>query len=357
MARELASLGERTRIDDGGVSWEGDARSIMRANLWLRTASRVLVRVAQFRATEFYELEKRAKKIEWGRFLSPEAGAEFRVTARKSKLYHSDAIAERLSAICSRLSAGGRAERRAPSAENREQLFVVRVVRDVVEISADTSGELLHVRGYRKAVAKAPLRETLAAALLLASDWAGETPLVDPFCGSGTIPIEAALIARHLAPGLARRFAFQDWPFFREREWVALVNDAKTRALASSPVPIRGSDRDAGAVEAAIANAERAGVSTDVSLSRGSISALEPINGPGLVATNPPYGKRTKGRGDVRNLFAQLGTVLRERFQGWGVAMYSPDPRLSGQTELPLEVRFQTSNGGIKVAALAGTVT
>jgi putative N6-adenine-specific DNA methylase len=138
----------------------------MRANLWLRTASRVIVRVAQFRATEFFELEKRAKKIPWDEFLGAGGSAEFRVTARKSKLYHSDAIAERLlAALGSRPSAGSKS--RSPKAESREpraerQLFVVRVVRDEFEISADTSGDLLHMRGYRQAIGKAPLRETLA---------------------------------------------------------------------------------------------------------------------------------------------------------------------------------------------------
>lgn len=355
MAQELTTLGERPRIEDGGVTWQGDARSVMRANLWLRTASRVVVRVAQFRATEFFELERRAKKIPWEQF-APARNAEFHVTARKSKLYHSDAIAERLrSALGPRLSAppARTAESREPKAEN--QLFVVRVFRDEFTISADSSGELLHIRGYRQAVAKAPLRETLAAALLLAAGWTGETPLVDPLCGSGTIPIEGALLARRMAPGQHRRFAFQKWQGFEDTTWQDLVTEANTGALASSPAPILGSDRDAGAIEAASANAARAGV-TDVSFSVRAVSAMTPGDHPGVVATNPPYGKRASKSSDVRNLYAQLGKVLRMRCRGWRLALYSPDGRLTQQIGLPLEEMFSTSNGGIRVSALTGKV-
>jgi len=349
----LTTLGAQPRIENGGVTWEGDARTMMRANLWLRTASRVLVRVAHFRATEFYELEKRAKKIPWEQFLAPGQAAEFRVTARKSKLYHSDAIAERLQgslrsrqteAVSPQLSAVG------------SQLFVVRVVKDLFEISADSSGELLHMRGYRQAVAKAPLRETLAAALLLGSGWAGDTPLVDPFCGSGTIPIEGALIARRIAPGLRRRFAFMDWPTFDASEWRELLGEANAAVLASSPVSILGSDRDAGAIEAARANAERAGVAADVEFSKSVVSAVQPPAAPGLIATNPPYGKRVSEKSDIRNLYAQLGKLLRERCRGWRVVLYSPDSRLAKQIGLPLRELFRTSNGGIKVAAMHGEI-
>lgn len=326
----------------------------MRANLWLRTASRVLVRVAAFRATAFYELERRAKRIEWGAFVPAGGAVDFRVTARKSKLYHSDAIAERL---VNSVSGGSKARAggRRPAAD-RTQLFVVRVLHDEFEISADASGQLLHMRGYRQAVAKAPLRETLAAALLLANDWTGAAPLLDPFCGSGTIPIEAALIARRIAPGLRRPFAFMQWPSFDAAEWRTLVQDAETSALAGSPVPIVGSDRDAGAIESARANAVRAGVAPDIALSARAVSAIETPERPGLVATNPPYGKRVGEGPTVRNLYAQFGKVLRERCPGWHVAFYSPDARLAGQVGVPLEEAFRTSNGGIKVTAMRGRI-
>jgi putative N6-adenine-specific DNA methylase len=346
VARELASLGERTRIEQGGVSWEADARSMMRASVWLRTASRILVRVARFRATEFHELEKRAKKIDWGRHIAPGARAEFRVTTRKSKLYHSDAIAERLVKVLGS----------PPKAQGRQQLFVVRVVRDVVEISADTSGELLHVRGYRQAVAKAPLRETLAAALLLAAEWNPQTALLDPLCGSGTIPIEAALIARRIAPGLGRSFAFQTWPGFDASTFDAIVTEAQSQILPSSSAPIHGSDRDAGAIRAASENAERAGVRDDVALDVKAISAIQRPADRGLLACNPPYGKRIGSAKIIRDLYAQLGNVGRARLRGWSVALFSPSSRLTSQLGLELGELFRTSNGGIRVAALKGEI-
>jgi putative N6-adenine-specific DNA methylase len=362
VARELTALGESPRIDEGGggVTWEGDSRSIMRANLWLRSASRVVVRVATFEATAFYELERRAKKIPWDQFIAGGRGAEFKVTARKSRLYHSDAIAERMmKAVGSR--AKGASRDGVPSttrqSEAEAQLFLVRVVHDEFTVSADTSGDLLHMRGYRQEAGKAPLRETLAAALLLATEWRGDEPLLDPFCGSGTIPIEAALIARRLPPGLRRRFAFMQWPDFDERTWRKLTREAETHALTKAPAPILGSDRDAGAVAASRANAERAGTATDVDFSERALSAIEPPAGPGLVATNPPYGVRVGDSGELRNLYAQLGHVLRQRCARWRVAMFSPEDRLAKQTGLKLREVLRSTNGGIKVSALTGTVS
>jgi putative N6-adenine-specific DNA methylase len=342
VAQELSALGERPRIEEGGVSWQGDTRSMMRANLWLRAASRVVIRIAQFRATAFFELEKSAKRIPWSQFLMPGQAAEFRVTAKKSKLYHSDAIAERLQ------KAVATPQRIAQS----PQLFVVRAFHDEFTISVDTSGELLHMRGYRQAVGKAPLRETLAAALLLAADWDGRTPLLDPFCGSGTIPIEAALIARRMAPGLQRRFAFMEWPNFDAKAWRRLTEESKNAELASSPALILGSDRDAGAVASSRANAERAGVSSDVEFQASAISAIEPPSTPGLIATNPPYGVRVSEGATVRNLYARFGQVLRTRCFGWRATLYCPDPRFAAAIEVPFRELFRTTNGGIKVAAL-----
>jgi putative N6-adenine-specific DNA methylase len=348
VAQELRDLGEQPRIEEGGVEWTGDARSVARANIWLRSASRVLVRVAQFPATAFYELEKRAKKIPWADYITSDATATFRVTARKSRLYHSDAIAERLVAAAAR----GRKSTKQPA---REQLFVVRVARDVVVISADTSGELLHRRGYRQAVAKAPLRETLAAALLLAAEWKGDAPLIDPFCGSGTIPIEGALRAQRTAPGLQRHFDGADMPLLSKEVWQTAFNEARASALASSPVPILGSDRDSGAVEDARANAQRA--RADVQFAVAAISDAAPSGDQaGLVATNPPYGVRVGDPTKLRNLYARLGDVLRERFAGWRLAMFVADERTAGHTKLELRPLFRTTNGGLSVTAMLADI-
>lgn len=339
----------------------------MRANLWLRTASRVVVRLARFKATAFYDLERIARQIPWERFVSDGQPVEFRVTSRKSRLYHSDAIEERLVEGVKHVLGGarsrGRGKRRdiqspmpAANTHAASQLFVVRVLRDEFLISADSSGNHLHMRGYREAVGKAPLRETLAAALLLASDWDGETPLLDPFCGSGAIAIEGALLARRIAPGLKRQFAFMRWPGIDVPLWRQLTNAAMAQQLSRATVPIVGSDRDAGAIAAAAANAERAGVLSDVEFAMKPVSAIEPPETPGLIATNPPYGVRVGDRSAVRDLYARFGQVLHKRCTDWSVALYSASPRLSNEVRLPFHEMFRTTNGGILVAALKARI-
>jgi putative N6-adenine-specific DNA methylase len=369
-AAELTALGLRARAIDGGVEWRGTLESVMRANLWSRLASRVLVRVAEFRAKAFFELELNAKKLPWSRFVAPGATVEFRVTCRKSKLYHTDAVAQRFaealgSAVRDVRIAKAKSEaddesnasvKKPRSAKAAKQLFVVRFLHDVATVSVDASGALLHMRGYRQALAKAPLRETLAAATLLGAGWDGTNPLIDPMCGSGTIPIEAALIARRIAPGRDRSFGFLEWPEVDRDQWSAMLDQAKAGELASSAVRITGSDRDAGAITAAKANAERAGVLNDVELEVRSISAMEPAEGTGLVASNPPYGVRVGEAEKLRDLYAQLGNVLRARRPGWELALLSADRQLERQLRLDLEERLTTRNGGIPVHLVVAAI-
>jgi putative N6-adenine-specific DNA methylase len=216
-------------------------------------------------------------------------------------------------------------------------------------ISIDSSGELLHRRGYREATAKAPIRETLAAALLLAVDWRGATPVLDPFCGSGTIAIEAALLARRIPPGLQRRFAFMGWPDFDRQQWADIHGEAERGVLPRAPVAILGSDRDAGAIEAARANAGRAGVAGDITFEQQAVSAIQPPAEPGWICTNPPYGVRVSERAELRNLYARLGKVVRAKCAGWNLAMFSADPRLERATGLTFRRVLSTVNGGIPV--------
>jgi putative N6-adenine-specific DNA methylase len=237
------------------------------------------------------------------------------------------------------------------------QLFVIRVFHDEFTVSADSSGTLLHQRGYRQAIAKAPMRETLAAGLLFAGEWTGATPLLDPLCGSGTIPIEAALLARRIAPGLRRSFGFQDWPSFDAGKWDRLRSDAAGAALPKAPIEIRGSDRDAGAIEAAMANAARAGVAADVAFSVRAVSALEErAETEGQIVTNPPYGVRVGEAERLRDLYAKLGQVLRAKCPGWRLTVLSANPRLERELRLVLEERVRTRNGGIPVRMLTGRI-
>ena len=364
-AGEFRALGIRpTGVDDAGVAFKADANTLLRANLWLRTVSRVLVRLATFHAEAFHELERRAKRVPWERVIDGTRPVRLRVTCKKSKLIHSGAVAQRIGdaltkATGARIVGGAVADDQddAPDGE-AAQLIVVRLDRDECTISADSSGELLHRRGYRQATAKAPMRETLAAAVLVAAGWRGETPLVDPMCGAGTIPIEGALIARGIAPGLTRDFACAHWPGVDAARVERVRDDARGKVRPRASHEILGSDRDAGAIAAAVANAERAGVAGDIEFEQRPISAFVVPAGPaGLVATNPPYGVRVGDSDALRSLYAQFGKVARVRAAGWTIAMLSADRRLEAQMHLPLVERARTNNGGISVRILTAELT
>ena len=202
----------------------------------------------------------------------------------------------------------------------------------------------------------APLRETLAAGLLLGSGWDGSTPLIDPMCGSGTIPIEAALIARRIAPGLKRQFAFEQWPEVDPTLVKKIRSDVASASLATSPVMVIGSDRDAGAVAASTANAALAGVADDVEWRPGALSTMTPPKTRGWIVTNPPYGARVGDRTKLRDLYSQFGNVLRRVCPGWHVAMISADRILEGHVGLRWREVVATDNGGIPVRFLAAEV-
>jgi putative N6-adenine-specific DNA methylase len=342
------------------VVFQGGLEELYKANLHLRTASRVLVRLGDFYAAAFSELRKKAGRLAWERFLTPGQPVLLHVTCHKSKLYHSGGVAERvLGAIGDRLGKPSPAVTGQEAMESNEpippQLVVVRLLHDHCTISIDSSGHLLHRRGYRLETAKAPLRETLAAAMLLASGWDTRSPLVDPFCGSGTIPIEAALLAQGIPPGRGRAFSFMRWPRYDPRRWEGLLSDIPT--CSSDDIPaIQASDRDTGAIKIAQANAARAGVEGMISFANQAVSAITPPPGPGWVVTNPPYGIRVSSGNDLRNLYAQLGKVLRQSCPGWQAAILCSDPALLGQTGLQLDTSVGFVNGGVSVRLGRGLV-
>jgi len=366
-AREVAELGlarsQTAQAVPGGVEFSGDLEIVYRANLLLRTASRVLVRLSTFYATDFIELRTKASRLPWERYLHPAQPVSIRATCHKSKLYHSDAVIERvLGAIGDRLGATVTLDKATDDAvaddgeaDRPAQLAVVRLFKNRCTVSVDSSGALLHRRGYRLATAKAPLRETLAAGLVLASGWDGRAPLLDPFCGAGTIPIEAALWARNIAPGKARDFAFMTWPDFAPDVWESTLAAAITAERPDAP-PILASDRDAGAIRAAEANAARAGVADDIDFACQAVSAIAPPPGPGWVVTNPPYGVRVSENKDLRNLYAQFGNVLRAHCPGWCVTFLCNSLPLIGQTRLPVDTSRVWTNGGLRVRVAQGVV-
>lgn len=327
----------------------------------LRTVTRVLVRAAEFRATSFAQLEQRARAIPWATWIAPGGRARFRVTCRKSRLYHSDAVAQRLaSALVGAVTGAVIAEGAGDEDDGTEdaQLFVVRMSDNACTVSVDAAGDPLYRRGYRQAVAKAPIRETLAAAMLIGAEWDGQSALYDPMCGSGTLIIEGALLARRIAPGLQRSFAAERWPSARAAPWRMVRADAAAAALPRAPAALAGSDRDAGAIVAARANAERAGVTDDVEFTVAPVSAIRAPAEHGLLITNPPYGVRIGETRELRDLYAALGRVARERFAAWACALLSADrtPGHSLERQLGLDLReiWRTTNGGIPVRLVVG---
>ena len=377
-AAELTALGIAIRRSfRGGVEFAATDRQLYAANLWLRTATRVVVRVARFNAATFPELEAELTTIPWDRWTARGTTPAVRVASTASRLYHTDAIAERVATA-------------AGSGPEPGGLVIVRFVHDRVTVSVDSSGAPLHQRGWRLDGAGAPLRDTLAAAMLLASGWDGAAPLLDPLCGSGTIAIEAALLTAGRPPAAERRFAFQDWPTFAPGTWASVTASiprpgrigqsgpveapAQLGAGAATDAPevdavaavmagdldalgaaIVASDRDRAAIAAARANAARAGVAHAVTFTARSLSAAVPRgDAPGWIVTNPPYGKRV-GR-DPRAVYGQLGEVARRRFEGWTVALLVADAGAARATELPLHPRLHTVNGGIPVHLLVGRV-
>lgn len=347
--QELRALKLKPRVIAAGViQFKASPRQLYSANVWLRTATRVVVRIAKFRATDFPHLEERAKEVAWADWLPKGFAPEFRVTAKASKLYHTDAVAQRLHLV---VGPPGMPEREGEPAQ-RVQRFIVRIHEDIVTVSADSSGEGLQRRAWRQEIGVAPIRPTMAAAMLLGAGWNGETGLVDPFCGSGTIPIEAALIARNLPPGGDREFAFQHWPGFEVGTWASVLGSIKAASTNSADGPstakIEASDRDPTAVAAARANAERAGVGADVEISQMVVSHLKGHDGSGLVATNPPYGKRV-GDGELEPLYRKFGSIVRERFPLWDLAVIAPDARLVSKIDRGLKSTASFGHGGVRV--------
>jgi len=324
----------------GGVETQGDMRAVWRANLRLRGAARVLIRIAAFRAPHLAQLDKRARRVDWAALLRPDRPVRVEAVCRKSRIYHAGAAKQRLErAIAEALG--------APISDKATLVLKARIEDDLCTISLDSSGEPLHRRGHKRYVGKAPMRETLAAAFLRAAGYDGAEPVVDPMCGSGTFVLEAAEIAAGLDPGRNRAFAFQDLAGFDRAAWDAM----RRQAPRVPPHRCYGFDRDDGAIRGSRDNAARAGVADWTVFTRQAISDLTPPPGPpGLVIVNPPYGARIGNRRLLFALYGSLGTVLSERFGGWRLALATADAGLARATGLTLDPPGPpVSLGGIAV--------
>lgn len=330
------------RAQNGGVSIAGGWPEVWRACLELRGASRVLARFASFGAAHLAQLDKRARKVAWAELLHADVPVKVEANCIGSRIYHHGAAAERVERAI-RETVG------APVQDDAPIRVLVRIHKNFCTLSVDASGELLHRRGFKEAVAKAPMRETLAAMFLRACGYDGREPVLDPMCGSGTFVIEAAEIAAGLAPGRERAFAFERLASFDAAAWAALKADAPPAREVEAL--FYGSDRDAGAVRMASENATRSGVDALCRFEAVSVKDLQrPDCPPGLVMVNPPYGERISNRGTLVGVHRTMGQILRERFSGWRVGMLTSDASLAKTTGLPFQAPGPfIDHGGLKI--------
>ena len=354
LAGELRELGMGDIVtESGGVRFTGEISACWRANLWLRTANRVLMPLAVFSCTTQQELYDGVRTIPWTDWLTPDMTLAVDCNLRDSAITHSGFVALKTKdAIVDSLR--DRYGRR-PSVDTRDPDLRVNVhlVKNRCTVSLDTSGTPLDRRGYRLARTEAPLRETLAAALVELSGWDGNLPLADPMCGSGTILIEAALKAARRAPGLLRPgFGFQRWPGFDPGLWGRLVTEARDMARPSIGVAVTGCDRLPKALEVARQNAARAGVGGLIALTRGEFRDFTPPQGPGVLLFNPPYGQRLSEEEELKPLYRLIGDVMKQRCTGYTAYLFTGSPELAKSVGLKASRRFVLFNGPIECRLL-----
>ena len=320
--REIYDLGyEIVRVEDGRITFEGDEEAICRANIFLRTAERVLLQVGRFHATTFDELFEGIKALPWENYI-PKDG-KFWVTKAssiKSKLFSpSDIQSIAKKAMVERL----KQYYDVNWFEETGASYPVRIflLKDEVMVTLDTSGDSLHKRGYRLLTSKAPLTETLAAALIMLTPWHKDRILVDPFCGSGTFPIEAAMIAANIAPGMNRSFTAENWTNLIPRQlWYDTVEEAQDMIDTDIETDIQGYDLDGDVVKAARENAKRAGVEQLIHFQQRPVAELHHPKKYGFIITNPPYGERLEDKADLPELYTQIGEVYNA-LDSWSLYM------------------------------------
>lgn len=322
LKREIIELGyEITSVEDGRVTFIGDAEAVCRANVFLRTAERILIKVGQFHAETFDELFEGTKALPWEEYLPQ--NAKFwvaKAASVKSKLFSpSDIQSIMKKAMVERM----RKVYRVNWFPEDGDAFPIRVFlhKDEVTVSLDTTGESLHKRGYRKLTAKAPIAENLAAALIMLTPWNKTRILVDPFCGSGTIPIEAAMMAANMAPGMNRSFLAESWTHIISRkEWYACMDEAAELVDFSQMPDIQGYDIDDEMVRIARENAKLAGVEQYIHFQRRGIEALSHPKKYGFIITNPPYGERLEDKNTIASIYRTLGERYRQ-LDSWSLYM------------------------------------
>jgi putative N6-adenine-specific DNA methylase len=350
LANELRDLGAAD-VDPGrgGVHFAGDRAMLYRANLWLRTAIRILCPVVEATVFSPEELYEAVRSVDWSLYLTPDHTLAVDCNVRDSRITHSKyAALKTKDAICDQF-----VERcgRRPSVDVDEPLvgLNLHIYRDQAVLSLDSSGESLHKRGYRPILTRAPLNEALAAALILLTEWKGEARLVDPLCGSGTLPIEAAWIALARPPGLTRRrFGFQGWMDFDVRLWTELRDEARRGVRKQLQAFVGGSDVRRDAIAFARTNARAAGIGHLVRFEVKDVRVFRPPPGPpGTLICNPPYGERIGEEKELRALYRVLGEVFRERCGGWSAYVFTGNPALAREIGMAPAEQVALFNGRI----------
>jgi putative N6-adenine-specific DNA methylase len=350
LADELRALGAHDVTPGrGGTAFAGDKALLYRTNLWLRTAVRILKPILEADVASPDELYAAVQTLDWSHYLTPDHTLAVDSNVRDSRITHSKYAALRVKdAICDQF-----VERvgRRPSVNVDEPMvgLNLHIYRDHAVLSLDSSGESLHKRGYRPVLTKAPLNEALAAAIVLLTGWTGDVPFVDPMCGSGVLPIEAAWLALRRPPGLTRRrFGFQGWMDYDVRLWTGLRDEARRGVLHQLPAPVIGSDVRRDAVSFAAGNARAAGIGHLLRFEVKDVADFRPPEGPpGVIVCNPPYGERIGEEKELKPLYRTLGEVLYQRCAGWRGFVFTGNARLGREIGMKPARKVPLMNGKI----------
>ncbi|MBW4700309.1 MAG: RNA methyltransferase [Aphanocapsa lilacina HA4352-LM1] len=353
-AAELEHLGaERIEAAFAGVQFQGDRALLYRVNLWARTIFRVLVPIGEFAAPDRERLYRAVQKIDWQRYVPMEATLAVDATGGNARLNHTHFTALQVKNAIVDQQRDRTGRRSSVDAHRPDVRLNIHIDNDRAVLSLDSSGESLHRRGYRPAMGAAPLKETLAAALIELAGWDPAQAFIDPLCGSGTLPLEAAIKALAIAPGLFRdRFGFEGWPDFDRPLWERLRTEAKSVQRTQLPAPIAGSDSDVEVLQLARENARRCGVQKLVAWSATELAHLEAPSDRGVILCNPPYGERLGEASALGELYSTLGDVFKQRFKGWQAGILTGNRELAKQIGLRPARRLPVFNGALACTLL-----
>jgi putative N6-adenine-specific DNA methylase len=357
MSAPALSMQDATVVN-GGVEFKGPLQDCYLANLHLRTANRILMRIYTFRASSFKQLESKAAAIPWELYLPSKCFLQIHTTTRHCRLYHTNAICERMQKSIATQGINDTGSEGLKEGGLGTKIFV-RGVDDQFTISIDSSGEHLHKRGLKIHTGRAPLRETIAAAALLLAGYRGTEPVIDALCGTGTFSLEAALIAKNIPPGWYRKFAFMNWPSYRHKNWEYLKRQCQTNFTAHQAPIIFASDKDPVACRRLEMGVIENRLTDVIKVTHQDFFDFLPsdlTDQTGLVAINPPYGRRLESRSKSEQLFSNICARLKQEYKGWRVILVSPDRHLINKVPLRLE-SYPIFHGGLKPVLMIGTIT